>query len=60
MTVFNIPAYLENSSVATGLEKISFHFNVKECSYYQTTAFISHDTKVMLKIPEASLQEYMN
>ena len=54
-----MPAYLENSAVATGLEKVSFHFNAKECSY-QTIAFISHDSKVILKILEARLQEYMN
>ena len=34
--------------------------NVKECSYYCTIAFISHTSKVMLKIFQARLQQYMN
>ena len=34
--------------------------NVKECSNYCTTAFISHISKVMLKILQARLQQYMN
>ena len=60
-----MPANLENSAVATGLEKVSFHSNpkkdkVKECSNYHTTAFISHASKVMLKILQARLQQYMN
>ena len=54
-----MPAYLENSAVATGLEKVSFHFNAKECSY-QTIAFISHDSKIMLKILQARFQQYVN
>ena len=45
---------MENSAVATGLEKVSFHFNpkgnAKECSNYHTIALISHATEVMLKI----------
>ena len=53
-------ANLENSAVATGLEKVSFHSNVKECSNYHTTAFISHASKVMLKILQARLQQYVN
>ena len=60
-----MPANLENSSVATGLEKVSFHFNLKEgsakeCSNYRTFALISHASKVMLKILQARLQQYMN
>ena len=51
---------LENSTVATGLEKVSFHSNSKECSNYRTIAFISHASKVMLKILQARLQQYMN
>ena len=43
-------ANLENSAVATGLEKVSFHSNPKECSNYGTTALISHTSKVVLKI----------
>ena len=55
---------LENSAVATGLEKVSFHSNakegnVKECSNYHTDAFISHSSKVMLKILQARLKQYV-
>ena len=53
-------ANLENSAVTTGLEKVSFHSNAKECSNYYTIAFISHVSKVMLKILQASLLQYMN
>ena len=47
------------------LEKVSFHSNskkgsAKECSNYHTIALISHDSKVMLKIFCARLQQYMN
>ena len=60
-----MPANLENSAVATGLEKVSFHSNskkgnAKECSNYCTVALISHASKVMLKILQARLQQYMN
>ena len=48
----NMPANLENSAVATGLEKVSFHSNpkgnAKECSNHPTIALISHTSKVML------------
>ena len=44
------------TAVATGLEKISFHSNSKECSNYRTIALISHTSKVILKIPQARLQ----
>ena len=52
---------LENSAVATGLGKVSFHSNPKErqCHYY-TTALISHASKAMLKILQARLQQYRN
>ena len=58
-------ASLEDSAVATGLEKVSFHSNpkesnAKECSNYRTIALISHASKVMLKILQARLQQYMN
>ena len=53
-------ANLENSAVATGLEKGSFHYNPKECSNYHTIALISHASKVMLKILQARLQQYVN
>ena len=59
-----MPANLENSAVATGLEKVSFHSNhkdhAKECSNYGTIALISHASKVVLKILQARLQQYMN
>ena len=55
-----MPANLENSVVATGLEKVSFHSNSKECSNYCTIALISHASKVMLKILQTRLQQYMN
>ena len=50
--------------MATGLEKVSFHSNpkgnAKECSNYRTIALISHASKVMLKIVQARLQQYVN
>ena len=60
-----MPASLENSAVATGLEKVSFlpipkKGNAKECSNDHTIALISHASKVMLKILQARLQQYMN
>ena len=60
-----MPANLENSAVATGLEKVIFipvpkKGNARECSNYCTIALISHASKVMLKILQARLQRYMN
>ena len=55
-----MPANLENSAGATGLEMVSFPSNPKECSNYCTIALISHASKVMLKILQARLQQYMN
>ena len=59
-----MPANLENSAVTSGLEKISFQpipkGNAKECSKYHTIALISHASKVMLKILQARLQQYVN
>ena len=55
-----MPANLENTAVATGLEKVSFHSNPKECSNYCTIAVISHTSKVMLKILQARLQQDVN
>ena len=60
-----MPSNLENSAVATGLEKVSFHSNPKEkqaeeCSNYHTIALISHASKVMLNILQARLQQYVN
>ena len=61
----NMPTNLENSAMATGLEKISFHSNPKErqCQRMfklQHSVLISHASKVMLKILQARLQQYMN
>ena len=60
-----MPTNLENSAVATGLEKVSFipipkKGNAKECANYHTITLISHASKVMLKILQARLQQYMN
>ena len=60
-----MPAHLENSTMATRLEKVSFHLipkkgNIKECSNYHTIALISHASKVKLKILQARLQQYVN
>ena len=60
-----MPANLENSAVATGLEKVSFHSNPKE-RQCQRMLKLPHDCthltccKVMLKTLQARLQEYMN
>ena len=56
----NMSGNLENSAVATGQEKVSFHSspqigNGKECSNYCTVVLISHASKVMLKILQARL-----
>ena len=58
-------ANLENSVVATGLGKVSFipipnKCNATECSNYCTIALISHAGKVVLKILQARLQQYVN
>ena len=58
-----MPANLENSAVATGLEKVipvPKKGNAKECSNYCTVALISHASKVLLKILQARLQQYLN
>ena len=60
-----MPANLENSAVATGLERLVFmpipkKGNAKEFSNYHTIAFISHAIKVMLRILQARLQQYVN
>ena len=51
--------------MATGLEKVSFHSNpqkcnAKECSNYGTITLISHTSKVIFKILQAGLQQYVN
>ena len=60
-----MPANLENSAVATGLEKVSFHSNPKErqCQIvlkHHTVVLISYASKGMLKILQARLQQYVN
>ena len=60
-----MPANLENSAVARGLEKVVFNpipkkGNAKERSNYCTIALLSHTSKVMLKFLLARLQQYVN
>ena len=61
-----MPANLENSAVATGLVKVSFHSNPKERQCQRmlklphSCTLISHTSKVMLKILQARLQQYVN
>ena len=60
-----MPANLEHSAVATGLEKVSFHSNPKERQCQRMlkllhSCLISHAGKVMLKILQARLQQYVN
>ena len=60
-----MPTNLENSEVATVLEKVSFHSISKERQFQiifksHTIALISHASKVMLRILQAQLQQYMN
>ena len=59
-----MPVNLKNSSVATGLEKVIFipipkKGNAKECSKYHTIVPNLHAIKMMLKILQARLQQYM-
>ena len=62
-----MPANLENSAVATGQEKVSFHCPKKgntkkcsKCSHYHTVAHTSHASRVLLKFLQARLQLYVN
>ena len=60
-----MPVNLENSAVDTGLEKVSLHFNPKEGQRqrilnYCTIALISLASKVIIKILQVKLQQYMN
>ena len=58
-----MPANLENSAVATGLEKVNFSFQSQRKAMTknaQTTTLISHANKVMLKSLQAKLQQYVN
>ena len=63
-----MPANLENSAMTIGLEKVFISAfitipkkgNAKKCSNYHTMVLISHVRKVMLKILQARLQQYVN
>ena len=60
-----MPTNLENSAVTTGRQRSVFipipkKGNAKECSNYFTIVLISHTCKVMLKILQARLQQYVN
>ena len=60
-----MPANLENSAVPQDWKRSAFipmpkKVNAKECSNYRTIALISHASKVMLKILQARLQQYVN
>ena len=60
-----MPANLENSSVATEWKRSVFipipkKGNAEEYSNYRTITLISHASKVMLKILQARLQQYVN
>ena len=60
-----MPANLENSAVATGLEKVNFHSNpkksdAKKYSNYHIIVLISYTCKIMLKILQARLHQSMN
>ena len=61
----NMPANLENSAVSTGLGKVIFHSNLKERQCQRmfkhcTIELISHVSKIMLKVIQATLQQYVN
>ena len=60
-----MPANLEHSAVVTELEKVSFHSNPKKRGCQRMLklppiALISHASKVMLKILQARLQQYVD
>ena len=60
-----MPTNLENSAVSTGLEQASFHSNPKERQCQRMlklphNCIISHTSKVILKILQAWLQQYLN
>ena len=64
-TTRNMPANLENSAVAQDWKRSLFvpipkKGNAKHCSNYCTIILISHAGKVMLKILQARLQQYVN
>ena len=63
--LYSICQQIWKTAVATGLEKVSFHSNPKErqcqrCSNYHTIALISHASRVVFKILQARLQQYVN
>ena len=58
-----MPVNLEKSAVATGLEKVSFHSNPKERQCQRIPKLlhnILHASKIMLKILQARIQQYVN
>ena len=60
-----MPANLESLAVSTDWKKSVFSAipkkgNAKECSYYHKIALISHTSKVIFKILQARLQQYVN
>ena len=60
-----MPANLENSAVAIGLENVSFHSNPKERQCQRMLKLLHncthlHASKVMLKSLQAGLQQYVN
>ena len=60
-----MPANLENSAVPQDWKRSVFipipkKGNAKQCSNYCTIALISHASKVMLKILQATFQQYVN
>ena len=60
-----MPANLKSSAGITGVEKSVFipipkKVSAKECSNYGRIALISHPSKIMIKILQARLQQYMN
>ena len=61
----SMPTNLENSGMATGLEKVSFHYNWKERKCQRVFKLPHncthlHTSKVMLNILQARLQQYLN
>ena len=55
-----MPANMESSSVATGLEKVSFHFNPKESSDYVLYNCTQFHMLARIKILQTRLQQYVN
>ena len=63
--MLNMPENLEDTAVASGLEKVSFHSNPRQRQYqrmlnYCTIALTSNASKVILKILQVRLQQYVN